>query len=266
MRAGFFLSLLTTLLLTTPVEGQVRIFGRVIDDVTERPLTASQVTARARDGRFLGRVETDSLGTFEFDVKHVSSVRLDVRRVGYKANTTPLLHFDERNYFQVEVRLDPEAILLAPLEVVAWAQVEPSPFLENFRHRLKIGNGIFITREQIEARRPELVADLLRDIPGIVVTGSGTGNRASVNVGRAQAVAQVTGCEAQIYVDGFLVNRRTGPRQSRIADFRIDDVVSPMSVEGIEIYRGLSTVPAEFLNPDARCGVIVIWTRRGSRR
>ena len=46
-------------------------------------------------------------------------------------------------------------------------------------------------------------------------------------------------------------------------DFRIDEVISPGSVEGIEVYRGLSTVPAEFLNPDAECGVIAIWTRRG---
>ena len=75
-------------------------------------------------------------------------------------------------------------------------------------------------------------------------------------------------CATQIFVDGFLVNRRMvqpngtqGPE-----DIRIDDVVSPASVEGIEVYRGLSTVPAEFLNPDAACGVIAIWTKRGGRR
>jgi outer membrane receptor for ferrienterochelin and colicin len=68
----------------------------------------------------------------------------------------------------------------------------------------------------------------------------------------------------QIFVDGFLVNRRmVGVNGNRPSDFRIDDVVSPASVEGIEVYRGLSTVPPEFLNPDAVCGVIAIWTRRG---
>ncbi|MFC1791075.1 hypothetical protein ACFL0I_01235, partial [Gemmatimonadota bacterium] len=71
-------------------------------------------------------------------------------------------------------------------------------------------------------------------------------------------------CITQIFVDGFLVNRRAfGARGARPIDFRIDDAVSPASVEGIEIYRGLGTVPAEFLNPDAVCGVIAIWTRRG---
>lgn len=266
MRSGFLLSLLLTLMATAPAHGQVRIHGRVIDDLTGWPLNASEVTARARDGRFLARVETDSVGTFEILVRNVTAVQLDVRRVGYKASRMPLLHFDQRDYFQVEIRLDADAILLAPLEVVTWSVLGPSPFLEGFRQRLSTGNGVYITREDIEARKPALVVDLLRDIPGVSVTGASSGNRPSVAVGRAQATAQLSGCEAQIYVDGFLVNRRTGPRQGQIADFRIDDVVSPMSVEGIEIYRGLGTVPAEFLNPDARCGVVVIWTRRGDRR
>jgi len=196
----------------------------------------------------------------------VTAVQIDVRRLGYKANKMPLLHFDDRRFFQVEVRLAPDAILLAPLEVTAWSPQQPSPFLENFRERLRTGNGVFITREQIEARNPGLVADLLREVPGVVVTGSGAGNRASVMIGRSQATAQMSGCEAQIWVDGFLINRRTGPGRAQVADIRIDDVVSPMSVEGIEIYRGLSTIPPEFLNPDAVCGVIAIWTRRADRR
>ncbi len=266
MRSGFLLSLLLTMVATAPAQGQVKIVGRVIDDLTGWPLNASQVTARARDGRFLARAEADSAGAFEIVVRNVSAVQLDVRRLGYKPNKMPLLHFDQRDFFEVEIRLDADAILLAPLEVVTWSVLGPSPFLEGYRQRLRTGNGIFITREEIEARRPALMVDLLREIPGVTVSGASSGNRPSVAVARAQATAQLSGCEAQIYVDGFLVNRRTGPGQSLISDFRLDDVVSPMSVEGIEIYRGLGTVPAEFLNPDARCGVIAIWTRRGDRR
>jgi len=266
MRPGFLPYLLLALPLANPAGGQVRIVGRVIDDVTERPIVGSLVTARAFDGRFLGRRETDSIGTFEFNVRNVSSVRIEVRRIGYKTSMMPLLHFDDRRFFQVEARLDPDAILLAPLEVIAWSPPVESTFLEGFRERLKNGNGIFITREQIEARRPSLMADLLREVPGVTVTTSGTGNRGVVSIGRAQATAQTSGCEAQIWVDGFLMNRRTGLGRGLVADFRIDDVVSPQVVEGIEIYRGLGTIPAEFLNSDARCGVIAIWTRRGDRR
>jgi hypothetical protein len=262
MRSALPLLLLLTLAPATPAAGQVHIVGRVIDDSTERPLESAQVTVRATDGRFLGRVETETTGTFEFTVDRVSAVRIDVRRLSYRANAMPILHFDGRKFFQVEARLAPDAILLAPLEIIAWSEVDMSPFLEGFRQRLRGGLGLYITRDDIEARHPTYVADLLREIPGIVVTGSGVGSRATVQVGRSTA----SRCETQIYVDGFLLNRRTGVGRSLTEDFRIDDAVTPLSVEGIEVYRGISSVPAEFLNPDAECGVIAIWTRRGGRR
>ena len=90
--------------------------------------------------------------------------------------------------------------------------------------------------------------------------GGPHGPSGSVRIGRSAGY----NCTTQIFVDGFLVNRRTGYGQGyRPEDIRIDDVVTPASIEGIEIFRGLSTVPAEFLSPDADCGVIAIWTRRG---
>ncbi|MHB1192723.1 MAG: TonB-dependent receptor plug domain-containing protein [Longimicrobiales bacterium] len=262
MRTALTLSLLLTLGLAAPAVAQVRIVGRVIDDTTERPLAGAQVTVRGTDGRHLVRVETEETGTFEFEVNRVSAVRIDIRRMSYRANSMPILHFDGRKFFQVEARLAPDAILLAPLEVIAWSEVDMSPFLEGFRQRLRGGLGLYITREQIEARRPTYVADLLREVPGVVVTGSGTGARASVQVGRSAA----SRCQTQIFVDGFLMNRRTSLGLGLVEDFRIDDAVTPISVEGIEVYRGLSSVPAEFLNPDAECGVIAIWTRRGGTR
>ena len=159
-------------------------------------------------------------------------------------------------FFQVEVRLDPDAILLAPLEVIAWSERPMNGLHEGFKRRVRNGFGTFITRDQVERRNPVLVTDLLRDVPGLQVSASASGLRPAVRIGRSAGY----NCATQIFVDGFLMNRRMGFQPD---DFRIDDAVSPQSIEGIEIYRGLSTVPAEFLNPDADCGVIAIWTRRG---
>jgi outer membrane receptor for ferrienterochelin and colicin len=132
--------------------------------------------------------------------------------------------------------------------------------LEGFRRRQQTGLGTFITREEFDKRKPSLVTDILREVPGIDVASTGSGTRPVVRIGRAGN----QDCATQIFVDGFLVNRRAISNEGyRPIDFRIDDAVSPASVEGIEIYKGLGTIPAEFLTPDAVCGVIAIWTRRG---
>ncbi len=258
-----YLFLLLLLFVPDALGAQVRIVGRVIEDETEVPISYAEVAVRSPGGATLGRAEADELGHFEFFIRRASAVRLHVERLGYKETTTPVLYFDKHNLLQVEVRLDADAILLAPLEIVAWAEVIDNALHEGFRNRLQTGLGTYITREQVEARNPSRVTDILRDIPGIEVTGGAVGNRPSIRMVRASN----RNCATQIWIDGFLVNRRGLNAGGGLTpmDFRIDDMVNPASVEGIEVYRGLSTVPPEFLNQDADCGVIAIWTKRGGR-
>jgi hypothetical protein len=260
MRLNIFLPLSLAVLWAMPAAGQIHIEGRVIDDLSEMPIPDARITLLARDGAVLRRTDSNEAGIFAFDVRNTSAVRIRAARLGYEANTTPVLYFADRDFIQVEVRLDPDAILLAPLEVIAWSERPEDAVLEGFRRRLETGLGTYITREEFEERKPALVTDLLREVPGLRVAGTGSGTRPVVRVTRAGNRE----CITQIFVDGFLVNRRAMSGEGyRPIDFRIDDAVSPSSIEGIEIYKGLGTVPAEFLNPDAVCGVIAIWTKRG---
>ncbi|MDH5758944.1 MAG: TonB-dependent receptor [Gemmatimonadota bacterium] len=252
-------TLLWVLLLPWVAQGQdqVRIIGHVIADDTEEPLSDAQISLRRVDGTFLTRTETDSLGAFELIVHRQSAVQVRAERMGYKTNSSAVLHFDGHRLIQVVIRLDTEAIVLAPIEVIVWYDVDPSPLLDGFRHRKDTGMGTFITRSEIESRRPMYLSDVLRSVPGVEVSSEGRGNRPVIHMGRSLGRR----CSPQVFVDGMLANRPSttgGP-----GGFRIDDVVSPGAVEAIEIYRGLSSIPPEFLNPDAQCGVIAVWTRRG---
>jgi hypothetical protein len=233
----------------SPAAGQtVRIEGRVIEDESERPIEGVRVTVLSVADRRLEVRYTDELGTFEFLTRYRSAVKLRADRIGYHETLTPTLHFDEYDFFRVEVRMKIDAVLLAPLEVVGRHRTF-SPLHADFEHRRLTGSGWYITREDIEELKPAYVTDLLATVPGIHLLSSGSGHRRIATFGRKN------GCHAQIYVDGFHINRGEG--------FTIDDVVLPGSVEGIEVYRGLSTVPAEYLSPEAVCGVVAIWTRRG---
>jgi len=270
---GFFAMLLIAFV---PLDGAGQHFieGRVLDDVSEEAIPGVEVVLMDGRGRDIARWVTNDEGSFEFMIQRPGSVRLRANRIGYRETTTPALRVEEGESYQVEIRLDTEAVLIAPLEVVGRTRSQ-TPVMDNFFHRKRVGLGHFITRDDIRERSPFAITDLLANVPGVRVTSAGRGGTTRRNISMGRALPGEGDCPVQVYLDGTLVNRRnlrsvdpTGDGIGRDAyelrsdnEFSIDDVVSVMSIEGIEVYRGISTVPAEFSSPDARCGVVAIWTR-----
>jgi hypothetical protein len=153
----------------------------------------------------------------------------------------------------------------------------PPEFQEAFR-RAAIGFGDYFLADDISRQNPIDTRSLLQQIPGVSVNVRGVrfqrcgtetldptlGGQAqqSQDVG-AQGLYSTTSRDAtdlqdrgiQVYVDG---HRMTGLFTS------VDDVLSsitPTEIEIMEVYRGVSRIPAEYLR-DA-CAVIAIWTKRG---
>lgn len=226
------------------------IRGQVTDETTGRGIPHVYIELLDSRSRVRGSAATDTMGMFVLEGAITGTFRLRATRIGYATTVTPRWWTESGEMLTVTVRLHPDAVLLAPLEITARSRSE-SPMLANFYHRVdRAAGGTFITREEIERRGPNQVTDLLLEVPGVQLLSSGRGNQRMVTMSRA------LGCPAQIYVDGRHMNLRGEV-------ISIDEIVMPNSVEGIEIYRGLGTVPAEFLSPRAKCGVIAIWTRRG---
>lgn len=235
--------------------------GSVVDDVTESPLTGVRVILLNRYDRVAGYDVTDDAGRFRFERDDYGIYRLDVKAVGYEPALTSLMWMVEgRDYVELQVRLAPNAVLLAPLEIVAASPLGTSPVLENMLHRRMSGFGFQITRDDIERRRPAQITDMLVELPGVYAArrGSGASGRA-LYIGRSVSGVSGRDCPVQVFLDGMLATRGVPG-----GDVLIDDLVHPEDVEAIEVFRGLATVPPEFLNPDARCGVIAIWTRRST--
>lgn len=251
LRLSLVSSALLLLGAVSPLAAQVRLFGRVADDGSGEPIAGARVILLDDQGRWAGVRTADDLGTFEFVVKRSGPYRLRAARLGYRETTTPPLDLGEHAAVRVEVRLLVDAVLLAPLEVLARSPSAISPVLANFHARRAAGAfGRFVTRDEIERLRPGRVTDVLARLPGVRLESTG-------GAGNRRAVFLRSDCPALIFLDGFLLNRAADRMPA------VDDVVSPGAVEGIEIYGGFGTVPAEFLNPESRCGVVAIWTRRG---
>lgn len=234
----------------------VQVQGTVVDAQTGQPIPAVDIVVRSPNDRFIRNLISDDNGEFRIAINKYPGIWLSASRIGYADNRSPVLYFDDKTYFDVELRLDPSAVLLAPLEVVAMGRERRSPILSGFDRRLRNGSGFYITRVDIERRKPSLVSDILATVPGVRIESSGFGARRMIHMARAAG----RNCPVQLYVDGMQVTRRQG---NEMIGVYVDDFVTPSSVEGIEVYRGSSAVPPEFLTAGSNCGVIAIWTRRG---
>lgn len=243
-----------------PSLAQVAIGGRVLDDESGRPLVGARVLLLNRYQKVVGYSVTDDTGHFAFKPRHGSRMRLEARAVGYRPTVTPVLWMvGDREFASLEIRLAPNVVLLAPVEIVAMSLPTTSPVLENVMQRRSSGFGIQITRQDIQQRRPQQLSDMLIELPGVYARGtrgSGTGGR-SIYMARAVSGAGGAACPVQVFLDGMRATRE-GPG----GDVQVDDLVSPLDVEVVEVFRGMASIPPEFVTDYARCGVIAIWTRR----
>jgi hypothetical protein len=240
-----------------PIDGTVR--GEVLDERSGAPVVGATVDLIDNVNRIRARGTTDETGAFLLTRIDPGAFRLRVRSVGYSELVTPRWWIESGEAITVVIRVDSEAILLAPLEVVG-RSVSASPVLQGFYQRLQYNvGGVFFTREDIEERGPMRITDLLAEVPGarfMNAPGSGDPRRdLIVTFERSLPGPGGGSCPVQVYIDGMLA--------SRGGAVPVDALASPHLLEGIEVYRGLSSVPAEFLSAEARCGVVALWTRRG---
>jgi hypothetical protein len=257
---------------------QSRVAGRLVDAGDGGAVPRGSVVLVASEGRFQREAQTDSLGIFVFEGVTPGRFRLRAGRMGYNTAQSGSLSLRQNDTVIIEIRISATDVLLQPVTVVARSASRSSAMLRGFYERMDRGMGTYLNRDHIQRRNASQVTDLLLTIPGVRNGGWRPGGRQlffarSIKTGPG-------GCPVQFFVDGVHVNRsanlaafgsrRMASRDSILTSQEIntvqpsiDEIVDPSAVEGIEVYPGLGSVPAEFSSPEARCGTVVIWTRRG---
>ncbi len=258
VRRSVVLVLAWLALAAMPCLAQMVLEGHVVDDSTGRPISGAHVLLTDRYDRTVGYQETDSAGRFDFERRDNGVYRLYARAVGYQPSLqTVLWMMQNRHFAGLEVRLAPHATLLAPVEVLALSPPRVSAVLRDMEYRRRRGLGIQITRQEIEARKPLRISDMLEETPGVRVSRQGSGTiRRVIHIGPPLGPGGGD-CPVQIFLDGVLATR---PAPG--GDVTVDELAQPQDVEEIEVFSGEASIPPEFLTPEARCGVIAIWTKR----
>lgn len=239
---GFVIAMALALV-TAPLGAQSRrtgtLVGRVLDE-TGVPVGNVEVA--------ISRVErttrTDSAGKFTLALMPPGQYDLVFRRVSYSPMVF-MINITAGDTTEAEVKMNaaPQAMTTVHVE----ERPERRRELDGFESRKRLGIGHFITREEIERRDPHLLSDMVRIIPGTNFVPIGFG-RSVLRFTRAQGVRD---CPPTYFIDGTMA---TG--------YNLDDMMVS-DVEAIELYSGLSGLPAQFAKARStiNCGTVVIWTR-----
>jgi len=234
-RAVIVIALLTPSLLAQPRTGVIS--GTVKDESGARVPNVEVIVLKAS-----ATTHTDSLGRFIVTRLPPGLFDVTVRRLSFSPMTLSL-EVTEGDTTDVDVTLASAGETLPT--VVVKGQEEHKRQLDGFEQRRKLGLGRFITRAQIDARRPLVLSEMLRGIPGAELYQTNIIGRVTLRFARR------SDCPPAYFVDGHYMS-----------NFNIDDV-PPRDVEGVELYEGFAGLPAEFAKQTGvqACGVVVIWTR-----
>ncbi len=228
---------------TGAVAGVVRGPGGVAIVGAEVVLTP----ARAPGGNAViaRRVFTDETGKFQVAGLPNGHASVAVRRIGYR----PAVR-------DVEVPL--AAALTLALEavpqtiaavVVKDRRVRHTGWAAPFYERREHGHGRYIGKEELDRRNAMRTTDVLRSVPGLAITTTMRGSSIRMRGAR---------CDPLVWIDGT----------AALAGYLDVDNFQPNTLEGIEVYSGVSTVPVELRGPrgEETCGVIAIWSRMPEQR
>lgn len=163
-------------------------------------------------------------------------------------NRAPLLYnvtLEANHVTELAVKIDTRTVAL-PEVVIEGKETQPAAKMQEFYARRAAGHGgYFITRQDIEERQPRVLSDLLRRVPGLRVDCD-FGSCRVTSFTEARRI--MGGCPIQYFLDGIPF----------LGDV---DEMTPDQVEGIEIYRGSSSIPPQFNTGTSMCGVIALWSR-----
>lgn len=210
--------------------------GRVASLESEKPLDEVRILVV---GTRL-TASTDGQGRFRFQEMPVGRQALQIEYMDTVSDRMDVLvRADRRN--NLDILLGVEVVPLPTLTVTVDNSLIPGK-LTGFYRRMDREPGVFITRQDILERRPNVTSDLLRRVPGVRVGALRPGG-APYSMARNNR-----DCQVEFFLDGAR------------APFLDIDALPPEDLDGIEIYRGPSEVPPAFRRRQT-CAAIILWTR-----
>jgi hypothetical protein len=221
--------------------------GHIVDAGTGAPIAGTQLRLVPADNP-LATTRTDSLGEFVLSAQGAGTFFVRAEKLGYRPAVSNLLNLSAADTLDVQIRLSPQIVLLDTIQVVAPRRRRQATMLKDFYDRLDQRSfGVFVTRADIDRARPNVTTELLRSVAGFQLT--------SRTLGDGNTIRLRGNCSPTIYIDGV---------RAPLMGMSLDDLVDPMDIEGMEIYKSVAEAPVQYQGLLGGCSAILVWTRIGT--
>lgn len=197
-------------------------------------------------------VRSNAKGQFALNKLPKGELEFTVRRLGYLPQQQTIVVSGGGND-SVKVVLVAQPAVLDAMSVDA-SERHRRQGIEDFYVRRAQGIGTYITRQQLEDLRGTQPTEALRSVPGIQLFRTRNGDNSVRFTGTSSINHR--DCPPNLWLDG-----------QRVTNMELDQIPA-QDIEGIELYRGASTTPAQFWQGNtnnAFCGTIVVWSRLPGR-
>jgi len=227
-----------------PELARAGVFGRIVDAATNQAISGARVAIA--EGR---ETVTTPSGFFALDSVAPGLQVVRVQHLAYETREA-VIRLGAGQAAELEVELTAEPLELDPIDVT----VESSSRLRDmrgFEQRRETHFGRFYTRDEIEARGPRYLGDLLQDIAGVRMIRNHTPFDPFTLVMRGRECRPKN---IKVWVDGV-------ERFGRSGAIELENLLG-VHLEAVEIYKMLEA-PAEYYDPAERpCLTILVWTSR----
>jgi hypothetical protein len=250
-----------------------RMIRGTITDTVGTPIAYANVQTSGQ-----GRTVTNDSGGFSYRAQIKGELQLRITRIGYEPQ---MLKLNPSGDTSISVKMTPipRTLEAVGVEVARMNnRLKAHGFYDRMSDRQKgIGSATFITREDIEARNPMRITQMLDVVRGLRIVrkaqvpwGGGRGSSNDPGTGTAQlptssdedwVILGPGSCQYTVYLDGAMISPRRNVRTRANEPFPIDPYLSPNGTAGIEVYPRGPGVPAQYSLMGETCGVVVFWSK-----
>lgn len=249
---------------------QAVVRGFLYDDATGRPIAGTVMLVDPSTDAPVAHVATDSAGQFVLQAR-ASTYQLAAIHPGYKSVTSAPIRFQDGERLTVRIPIAESGDPQNKIGVMEHVRPQAQPKLsetarsvnDGLGSRKAAGIGLQYNHDDFDKTNYQTLGQFLQSVPGLRVADPRSASTMSMTRSTSSMVQSALGtrgseCHVGWYVDGHRMDLpgRTDPMTDGLASFSLD------AVEAVEVFRGVSETPAQFADPDLRCGVVAVWTRR----